>query len=156
MRWFVCPGIIIASAWFAGFAQQPVDFPHNKHVAAGIECIDCHTGVETRAAAGIPSVRKCMLCHATIATDKPGVKALRQYSDQKREIPWVRVYGFETVADVKFQHSPHTRAKVECKTCHGDVQNMGVAQRAVKHNMGSCLTCHRQKNATVECVACHF
>lgn len=156
MRQDVYLGALFASAWFAGLAQQPVDFPHDKHVAAALECIDCHTGVESRAAAGIPSVRKCMLCHSTIAVDKPGVKALRQYSDQRREIPWVRVYAFEPSAQVKFHHAAHMRAKLECKTCHGDVAGMGVARPAVKHTMGTCITCHRQNNATTDCVACHF
>jgi hypothetical protein len=156
MKWVVRAGIATASAWLAGLAQQPVEFPHNKHVAAGLECIDCHTGVDSRAAAGLPSVRKCMLCHSTIATDKPGVKALKQYSDQKLEIPWVRVYEFEHSAQVKFQHAPHIRAKVECKTCHGEVAQMSVAQPVVKHTMGTCITCHRQNKATDDCTACHF
>ncbi|MCW5976589.1 MAG: cytochrome c3 family protein [Bryobacteraceae bacterium] len=155
MRRNVCLVLVTASAWLGG-ADQPLDFPHNTHVAAGLECIDCHTGVESRAQAGLPSVRKCMLCHATVATDKPGVKALRDWADRKREIPWTRVYGFEAEAQVKFNHAPHTWAKVECKTCHGEVERMGVAQRAVKHTMGTCITCHRQNNASVDCVACHF
>jgi hypothetical protein len=140
----------------AGLAQQPLDFPHSKHVAAGLECIDCHTGVDSRTEAGIPSVRKCMLCHATIAADKPGVGALRRYAEQRREIPWVRVYAFEGAAQVKFHHAAHIRAKVECRTCHGEVERMSVAQRVVRHTMGTCVTCHRKHNATTDCIACHY
>jgi hypothetical protein len=156
MRWGARSGIVIASAWFASLAQQPLDFPHNTHTAAGLQCIDCHIRVDTRAEAGLPSVRKCMLCHTKIAADKPGVKALRKYAEQGREIPWVRVYGFEPGANVKFQHAPHIRAKVECRTCHGEVERMTVAQPVVRHTMGTCITCHRQQNATTDCVACHF
>ena len=148
--------LVSASGWFAGLAQQPLDFPHNKHVASGLECIDCHIGVDSRAGAGLPSVRKCMLCHATIAADKPGVSLLRRYAEQRREIPWVRVYGFERSAQVRFQHAAHIRAKVECKTCHGDVDRMSVAQPVVRHTMGTCIACHRQNNATTDCIACHF
>ncbi len=119
-------------------------------------CIDCHSRVDTRAEAGLPSVRKCMLCHRTIAKDKPGVQALRQYAEQKHEIPWVRVYGFEPEAQVKFRHAPHIWAKIECRTCHGAVEKMTVAQPAVKHNMGTCLACHRERKASTECIACHF
>ena len=146
----------MALAALAGFTEQPLEFPHNTHVAAGLQCLDCHTGVESRAAAGIPSVRQCMLCHAKMALEKPGVQVLRQFAEQRREIPWVRVYEFPRSAQVKFVHAAHTRAKVECRTCHGAVEQMTVAQPAVRHTMGSCITCHRQQGASTDCLACHF
>ena len=62
--------------------QQPIEFPHDRHVAKGLECIDCHSRVDTRAEAGMPSVRKCMLCHEKVATDGPGVQILRQYAEK--------------------------------------------------------------------------
>lgn len=136
--------------------QQPIEFPHDKHVAINLQCIDCHTGVDSREQAGIPSVRKCMLCHGTFAKAGAAAEQLRKYVDKGREVPWVRVYGFPRESHVKFQHAPHTRAGVECKTCHGEVEKMTVAQPAVKHTMGTCLSCHRQQNATEDCVACHF
>ena len=140
----------------AAWGQQPLEFPHNKHVAKGLECVDCHITVDTAAQAGIPSVRKCMLCHRLISTRKPGVKQLQQYAKRGREIPWARVYSFEPEARVKFQHAPHIWAKIECKTCHGDVAAMTVVRPVVEHNMGTCLTCHRQHNASQDCAACHY
>lgn len=137
-------------------AQQPIEFPHNKHIARGLECIDCHTGVDSAASAGLPSVRKCMLCHTKIATTGPGVTKLRDYAKKKEEVPWMRIYGFESEAAIKFQHAPHIKAGVECKTCHGEVEKMTVAQLAVKHNMGTCLTCHRERHVTEDCAACHY
>ena len=136
--------------------QQPIPYSHKQHIALGLECLDCHSGADTRAAATIPSVGKCMLCHAKVGKDKPGVKLVAEYSERKREIPWKRVYGFDPQALVKFRHAPHYRAKIECATCHGDMANATVAQPLVKHNMGTCLTCHRQKNATEDCAACHY
>ena len=141
---------------WAAWGQQPLEFPHNKHVAKGLECVDCHITVDTAAGAGIPSVRQCMMCHRLISTGKPGVKQLQQYAKQGREIPWVRVYSFEPEAHVKFQHAPHIWAKIECKTCHGDVAGMTVARPVVEHTMGTCLTCHRQHNASQDCAACHY
>ena len=136
--------------------QQPIEFPHDRHVAKGLECIDCHSRVDTRAEAGIPSVRKCMLCHEKVATDGPGVQILRQYAEKKREVPWVRVYEFNKSAHVKFRHSPHVRAGIECATCHGEVSGMTVVTAQVDHNMGTCLSCHRQKQASEDCIACHY
>ena len=136
--------------------QQPIEFPHDRHVAKGLECIDCHSRVDTRSEAGMPSVRKCMLCHEKVATEGPGVKVLRQYAEKKREVPWVRVYRFNRSAHVKFRHSPHVRAGIECATCHGDVSGMTVVTAQVDHNMGTCLNCHRQKQASEDCMACHY
>jgi hypothetical protein len=136
---------------------QPIDFPHNTHVSkVAMECIDCHSRVDTRAEAGLPSVRKCMLCHQKIAVDKPGVKALHGFAEKKHEVPWVRVFGFEREAQVKFMHAPHVRAKIACTRCHGAVEKMTVAEPAVKHTMGTCVSCHREHKASTECIACHF
>ncbi len=137
-------------------AQQPIEFPHNKHIAQGLECIDCHITVDTRAEAGMPSVAKCMFCHEKVATDGPGVQKLKEFAEKKREIPWIRVYQFPTSGHVIFRHAPHVRAGVECSTCHGDVAGMTVVTRQVNHTMGSCLACHREKKASQDCATCHF
>jgi hypothetical protein len=139
-----------------GFAAQPVQFPHKTHIKLGLDCVDCHIGADTRAAAGIPSVKQCMLCHQKLAKEKPEVKKVIDYAVKGREIPWERVYGFRTDAMVMFRHAPHARAKVACARCHGDMTQAVVAVKAVSHNMGSCLTCHRQMNASQDCATCHY
>lgn len=150
MVWLVTlPGL-------AAGTQQPISFPHNTHMKLGLQCTDCHIGADTRAAAGIPSVRKCMLCHAKLATGKPEVQKVIEYSRKNIEIPWVRVYGFSPDAHVQFRHAPHYQAGISCSTCHGDLTKATVAERTVTHNMGTCLTCHRQKHASEDCAACHF
>ncbi len=136
--------------------QQPIAYSHKKHIALGLACLDCHSMADIGPAATIPSVRKCMLCHSTLATDKPEVKKIADYAAKGREIPWQRVYGFETQALVKFNHAPHIRAKVECATCHGDMTQADTAQKLVNHNMGTCITCHRQKGASQDCATCHY
>ncbi len=143
-------------AGLAANAQQPVAFPHNTHSKMGLECIDCHIGADTRADAGIPSVTKCMLCHAKLGRDKAEVKKVMDYAERKIEIPWQRVYFFETSAHVKFKHAPHYEAGIACATCHGDMTKATVAEKAVRHNMGSCLACHRQNHASEDCAACHY
>jgi hypothetical protein len=137
-------------------AQQPIAFSHSTHVKMGLDCIDCHIGADTRAAAGIPSVNKCMLCHAKLGRDKAEVKKVIGYANQKIEIPWRRVYGFEPSAHVKFKHAPHYQSGLSCATCHGDVAKATLAEELVHHDMGTCLTCHRQKNASEDCAACHY
>jgi Cytochrome c3 len=146
----------LTGGMLAWSAEQPIAFPHNTHIKMGVDCVDCHTGADIRAAAGIPSVAKCMLCHAKLAREKPEVKKVIDYANKKIEIPWQRVYGFDASAHVKFRHQPHFQAKIECATCHGDLTKATVAVRLVNHNMGTCLTCHRQNKAPEDCAACHY
>lgn len=140
----------------AALAGQPIAFPHKTHMQLGLQCIDCHSGADIRADAGLPSVRKCMLCHAKLGKEKPEVQKVTSYAKKDIEIPWVRVYGFSPEAHVKFRHAPHYRAGISCSTCHGDLTKATVAERTVTHNMGTCLTCHRQKHASEDCAACHY
>ena len=140
----------------AAFADQPVQFPHNRHMALGLACLDCHSTADQRADAGIPSVRKCMLCHEKLVTGKPEVQKVRAYATRGVEIPWERVYAFSPSALVRFRHAPHYRAKIDCATCHGDVGRGTVAVLAVRHTMGTCLACHRQHGATEDCAACLY
>jgi hypothetical protein len=137
-------------------AVQPIPFPHKTHIAKKAVCADCHESADKGPIAGIPSVKTCMICHSQIATDRPLIKQVTGYADKGVEIPWQRVYGFTREAHVRFNHAPHIRASVDCKTCHGDLAAMTVAERAVDHSMGFCVNCHKQKNASNDCLTCHF
>jgi hypothetical protein len=144
------------AGWRAIASDQPIAYSHKQHIALGLQCLDCHISADNGAAATIPSVHKCMLCHAKIATSKPEIQKLAGYANGKREVPWQRVYGFPPESLVKFQHGPHFRAKIDCATCHGDMTQATTADRLVKHNMGTCVSCHRQKKAPEDCAACHY
>ena len=146
--------VLIAAA--ALRAEQPIAYSHKIHIEHGLQCLDCHSGADTGARATIPSVSKCMLCHAKIAVEKPEVKKIAAFSAARREIPWERVYGFDPGALVKFRHAPHIRAGVQCARCHGDMTQAATAQPLVKHNMGTCLSCHRQNHASEDCATCHY
>jgi hypothetical protein len=135
---------------------QPIAYTHKVHLAMDMKCVDCHVGVDQGPDAQIPGVSRCMACHVGIDPDNPEIKKIAQYQARGEDIPWQRVYGFQPSAHVKFNHAPHIRAGVECATCHGDLTKMTVAQRAVNHTMGFCITCHQQQKAPVDCVTCHF
>jgi len=153
--------ILLAISVFAAIgilpaAQQPIAYSHKQHIAMGLACLDCHSTADTQAAATIPSVRKCMLCHAKLGTSKPEIQKIAGFAKSGQEIPWERVYGFLPKAAVKFQHAPHTRAGVVCATCHGDMTIATTAQPLVNHTMGTCLTCHRANKASEDCATCHY
>jgi len=58
---------------------QPIAYTHKVHLRNGMQCTDCHVGVDQGPDARIPSVNFCMTCHQVIATDKPEIKKLAAY-----------------------------------------------------------------------------
>jgi hypothetical protein len=135
---------------------QPIAYTHKVHLANGMVCTDCHTAVETGPEASIPGVTLCMTCHQVIATDKPEIKKLAAYQQRGEDIPWQRVYDYSPTAHVKFNHAPHLRAGVDCAHCHGDMTQQTVAARVVDLSMGYCVNCHREKQASIDCITCHY
>ncbi len=135
---------------------QPIAYTHKVHLANGMQCINCHTGVDTGPDAQLPSVKLCMMCHQAIAVDKPEIKKLAAYFARGEDVSWQRVYDYAPSAHVKFNHAPHVRAGVDCKTCHDDMTKQTVAVRMVDMNMGFCLDCHKRRKVSIDCTTCHF
>lgn len=136
---------------------QPIEFPHDRHVERKIGCTEyCHEGASMGPVAGLPSVRTCMICHNTIATDRPRIQRITAMREQGIDLTWQRVYGYPAPAHVRFNHAPHIRAKVECATCHGNIAAQTVAERNVELSMGFCVACHNERKASVECLTCHY
>ncbi|MPY87279.1 MAG: hypothetical protein GEU99_05100 [Luteitalea sp.] len=137
-------------------AVQPIAFSHRVHVENDLGCTDyCHPHATEGPQAGLPSLRTCMLCHATIATEHPEIQKMTAYEERGEDVTWQRVFGFVRSAHVRFNHAPHVRADVACATCHGDVGSQTVAQR-LDLTMGQCIDCHEAQQAAIECVTCHF
>ncbi len=135
-------------------AEQPIPFDHTIHAGkAGIACEFCHRGVETQAAATIPSVQQCMFCHGVIATDRPGVQLLRAAWETDTPIEWRRVHRLPD--HVRFVHEPHISAGVACETCHGQVAEMTEVRQVRSLNMGDCMNCHRESGGSLDCATCH-
>ncbi len=137
--------------------DQPLEFPHNVHAGKEIGCTEyCHEAVTTGAVAGLPSVRTCMICHNTIATDRPRIQRLTAMRERGEDFVWRRVFDYAPEAHVRFNHAPHIRAQVECATCHGPIAQGTVAERNVDMNMGFCVNCHNERKASIDCLTCHF
>jgi predicted CXXCH cytochrome family protein len=134
--------------------EQPVAFSHRSHAGQNqIPCLYCHVNARRSSVAGIPSVQRCMGCHKITAASKPEVQKLKEYWDRKEPIPWRKVTW---MADfVFFQHWPHIRAEIQCQTCHGPVETMDRMQQVKVLTMKFCVSCHRQKQASIDCAVCH-
>lgn len=146
--------------------SQPIEFPHNIHVKDNdINCMYCHTYARRSAVAGIPPTGKCMGCHKVIATDKPRIKKLTEYWQNKTPILWKKVHDVPDF--VHFTHERHIKklvfdrdfpvenVKEVCAFCHGDVENMTVAKKVKPLTMGFCKNCHEANGGPGDCWACH-
>jgi hypothetical protein len=141
--------------------EQPIQFPHSFHVGTGMDCQYCHPGVAWGPTAGLPTAQKCWGCHQQVAktATSPELQKLAAYVKNGEEIPWVPV--FIQPDFVQFNHRPHVASGVECKTCHGDMVKMTVAQPIPRQNMGWCLDCHSKQapekwTRLSDCATCHY
>lgn len=147
------PGIFVLLAFFAvnptqygsamGVApQQPVPFSHQHHAGElGISCVNCHVSAEDSASAGYPPTQTCMACHSQIWTNAEALAPVRQSYLDNEPIEWARVHDLPDF--VYFDHGVHVQAGVSCASCHSDVTQMPLIQKAQSFTMRFCLDCHR-------------
>jgi hypothetical protein len=99
----------------------------------------------------------CMNCHSAISegpiTGKTEIAKIydavgwdvdtREYTGETKPIKWVKVHNLPD--HVYFNHSQHVKVgEVECKTCHGPVTEMGVAEQFAPLTMSWCIDCHNK------------
>jgi len=146
-------------------SAQPIAFPHDLHAGsgpeqAGMNCQFCHFSAERSVDAGIPSVQTCWGCHQVVQgrNNPQEVQKIQGYVERGESIPWVRIYKISDHAH--FPHMRHINAGFECQQCHGEVQNMGVLSERDPawggDNMGLCVDCHRENQASIDCAVCHY
>jgi hypothetical protein len=135
--------------------EQPIAFSHARHVAqAGIDCQFCHTYARRGPVAGIPSVERCVGCHRSILTERPEILKVLDYWEQEVPIPWIRVHDLPDY--VRFSHKAHVRSGIDCAACHGDVAGMDIAVQVESLSMGWCVDCHTAREASRDCLVCHY
>ncbi len=149
--------------------EQPIYYSHKVHAGINqINCQYCHTGVYQGKQATIPSVNVCMNCHMSIneyngekmytedgeeINGTAEIQKLYKYAgfepgkpwdpSKAKPIEWVRIHNLPD--HVYFNHSQHVKAgKVECQTCHGEIQKMGEVKQFSDLSMGWCINCHRE------------
>ena len=122
--------------------EQVVPFSHQHHVSGlGLNCIYCHTSVETSSFAGIPPTRTCMNCHSQIWTNAQLLEPVRASYKSGESLQWTRVNQLPDF--VYFNHSIHVTKGVGCNTCHGPVDRMPLMYQQESLQMEWCLGCHR-------------
>ena len=133
---------------------QPVPFSHRVHAGdKQIGCLLCHDGAARGAAAGIPPLQTCLLCHERIAITYPPIRTVREHYAAGVPIAWQQVYDLPDF--VYFDHAAHVRQGVDCGRCHGDVRALDRIVKDPDPTMGFCVQCHRDNQVSRDCLTCH-
>lgn len=138
---------------------QPINFSHVIHVQQNkMECQYCHWSVGKASYAAIPEEETCMGCHGALVAGKSeqgkkDIEKLKDYYNRGEPIPWVKVHVMPD--HVKFNHKRHVKAGVSCQECHGQIPEMEKVERVSSMKMGWCISCHREKGASIDCLTCH-
>lgn len=137
--------------------RQPIFYRHDVHAGQyEMDCRYCHFAAEVSPNAGLPTISTCMGCHLIVAAANPEVQQLRDAWFERRPIEWVEVHKLAPF--VRFPHNVHVRpeAQLECQDCHGPIDRMPQVYQFASLKMGWCVTCHEEKEATIDCTVCHY
>lgn len=174
--WLVFPKLLYSEK------QQVFDFNHASHVEMVEEsCESCHVFRDDGTYAGIPTMDKCVDCHAEVQGESPDEEIfVTEYLEAEKEVPWL-IYSKQPDC-VFFSHAAHVKkAEMECSECHGDIGESeslksyqenritgysrdiwGENISGIKKNswdrmkMDDCGECHLEKMGTKgACFQCH-
>jgi hypothetical protein len=156
--------------------EQPIAFPHPKHVDSGIDCVFCHRLAPTERMASVPPVEQCQFCHQIIGKESAEVQKVLTAFQSGEPINWVRVHRLPD--HVRFVHEAHVTffskeanyasarteyglgaqgfASATCAICHGDVGKMEQVRQVSSLKMGNCVDCHRKWGGPTDCWTCHY
>ena len=152
---------------------QPIHYSHKIHSGDNkIDCNYCHSSAKVSKHSGIPSLNICMNCHKSIyeyngeTTEEYSkefydgeiqklYKAVgwddeaQEYTGVTYPVKWVRIHNLPDHA--YFNHSQHVSvAGIECKTCHGPVEEMEIMYQHSPLTMGWCINCHRETDVNLK------
>lgn len=137
-------------------------FAHAKHAKLG--CGDCHASAARSVSANdslLPSEAACRSCHRDDTRSSDRVKRVEKAAAARRcatchggyrggAAPAQRI---TPPARLRFSHRIHAARRIGCKTCH---RMDGKKGGRVMPKMATCMSCHRERNVTNRCVACHL
>ena len=123
--------VVLFISWFSNppfgwgnAPDQPIDFPHTVHAGTveegghAIQCEFCHRNVTTGAAATVPAVEVCVICHKQVngsnvvsSEVEPetliNIQRVLDKHAEERPIDWERVHRLPD--HVRFIHEAHIR-----------------------------------------------
>jgi hypothetical protein len=151
--------------------QLPLRFDHEKHVRElKVPCTACHDAAKTSKKSAdslLPPATRCDSCHGSDHRKNEVVNAGGEpigacsfchvgYSPGK---PVERVVM--PAPNLRFDHSVHIKRGMDCRQCHGRVENVKLATADQLPRMRECLSCHqhpqaKKGEASGACPTCHL
>ena len=134
--------------------DQPIKFSHKVHAGDNqIDCKYCHHTAEFSKSAGIPAMELCMNCHVLVRegtnSGKFEIAKVVEANETKKPVEWIRLHNLPD--HVFFSHAQHVGVgKVDCKQCHGQVQEMDIMKQTSDLSMGWCINCHRDTKVNLK------
>lgn len=131
--------------------EDNILFPHQKHIAAEVDCLACHETVydaKDLEARHMPAEDTCMECHSDWKDEgrcqvcHSNVRVARKWQERKPEL--------------NFNHVNHLeRTEEDCSKCHKVLPERHKAGTPVA--MDACLECHehREQYQAGRCDSCH-
>jgi len=137
-----------------GSGTQPLAFSHKIHVdQEGMDCTDCHAGVETSDEPGMPALAGCNLCHQQIDADKPPERGAAARYDGAR---YRTTAASALPGEVRFSHQQHVAKVQECNACHAGIATSEAVGASVAVTKAACLACHERRGVDGACATCHL
>jgi Cytochrome c7 and related cytochrome c len=151
-----------------------VRFHHQKHLALGqgLTCLSCHDGAASSRRASdrlLPAPATCDGCHKSdhkdllrvVAGPAPLGACATCHEGYKPEQGNTVARTVVPTARLNFDHKAHADRRIGCESCHGAVQEVGLATREQLGRMRGCLGCHGMEgagrgDARGECSTCHL
>ncbi|MDH4282038.1 MAG: hypothetical protein OEV36_05265 [Myxococcales bacterium] len=125
-------------------------FEHRAHVLDGINCLECHGGIQNADETGplhLPTTERCVQCHQDPHDPSPCSNCHGQ-ARTRHAVEMARKH-------LVFSHAGHAEGGVsDCVRCHVDVT---FEDGPLRPSMATCLSCHQHAGQwdTRDCGGCH-
>jgi hypothetical protein len=136
---------------------QPIAFNHLKHTSdLGLACDFCHEYVRAGAHAGLPDAETCAVCHRSPQGTTEEAARVTELLARGNPLRFNKL--FHLPEHVFYTHRRHVGiAELECSSCHGAIAETERPpdRPLIGMSMDFCLDCHREREQTLDCNACH-
>ena len=89
--------------------------------------------------AGLPSVKTCMICHESIATDRPLIQQITGSAETGIDMPWQRVYGYAARRTCGSTTRRTSAPRSTARPATAIIGQQTVAERERRSQMGFCV-----------------
>ncbi len=136
---------------------QPIAFNHRKHTQdLGLNCEFCHKYVRAGAHAGLPDAETCSMCHRVTQGSSAEAARVTELITSGDPLQFNKL--FRLPSHVFYTHRRHVGiGELECENCHGAIADTErpPERPLVRVTMEFCMDCHREREQTLDCNACH-